>query len=180
MTDDLLERAIAYLLAALPDARADLDGPTPCHDWNLRMLLAHIDESLTALREGFGHGRVCHTPTAPRAVRAGAPPIRMRATGLLGDWTNARPTHVTVDGRPIPVPLFSAVAALELTVHAWDLTAATHTPTPIPHHLARELLTVAPQLVPPTDRHPLFAPPLPTPTTTPSNVLLAYLGRAPR
>ncbi|MEU0506568.1 hypothetical protein [Nocardia sp. NPDC005998] len=177
MTDDLLERAVAYLLAVLPAIGPDLSAPTPCRLWNTRMLLAHIDESIAALRDGLANGHVRLTPGAPVATCAGTVHIRSRAEALLDDWANEHPESVVVFDKPVSTRVLGTVGALELTIHAWDLTATAPTAPPIPDHLARELLTVAPNLVPAADRWPLFAPPIEPPTTTPTDRLLAYLGR---
>ncbi|WP_433193373.1 maleylpyruvate isomerase family mycothiol-dependent enzyme [Nocardia sp. CA-107356] len=177
MTDDLLERAVAYLLAVLHDIGPDLSAPTPCRGWNLRMLLAHVDESIATLREGLAGGRVRITPGPPRPSCAGTLHIRSRAMGLLSDWANEHPGRVVIYGEPMPAALLGTLGALELTVHAWDLTATGPDAPPIPDRLARELLTVAPELVPIADRWPLFGPPIEPPTAAPGDRLLAYLGR---
>ncbi|MFX0574985.1 maleylpyruvate isomerase family mycothiol-dependent enzyme [Nocardia nepalensis] len=177
MTDDLLERAVVYLLSVLTEVGPDLSAPTPCRGWNARMLLAHVDESIAALREGLAGGQVRLTPGAPLPSCAGTLHIRIRAEALLGDWANEHPESVVVFGRPIPARVLGMVGALELTVHAWDLAAIYPSATPIPDRLARELLTVAPELVPVADRWPLFGPPIEPPTATPGDRLLAYLGR---
>ncbi|MGW4773752.1 maleylpyruvate isomerase family mycothiol-dependent enzyme [Nocardia sp. NPDC004278] len=177
MTDDLLERAVAYLLAVLPAIGPDLSAPTPCRGWNTRMLLAHVDESIAALREGLAGGQVRLTPGAPTPNCAGSLHIRSRAEALLDDWANEHPESVVVYGRPVSARVLGTVGALELTIHAWDLTATDQSAAPIPDPLARELLSVAPKLVPVADRWPLFAPPIEPPTAAPTDRLLAYLGR---
>ncbi|MEV4239291.1 maleylpyruvate isomerase family mycothiol-dependent enzyme [Nocardia sp. NPDC049737] len=176
MSEDLLERAVAYLLSVLPDLGSDLSTPTGCRGWNTRMLLAHVDESIAALREGLTGGQVA-MPGAPLPNCAGTLHIRSRAMALLGAWANERPRSVVVFGRPVPAHVLGTVGALELAVHAWDLAAARSNPPPIPDRLARELLSVAPELVPLADRSPLFAAPIEPRTTAPGDQLLAYLGR---
>ncbi|MEV5839276.1 maleylpyruvate isomerase family mycothiol-dependent enzyme [Nocardia sp. NPDC052112] len=177
MSDDLLERAVAYLLSVLPDIGSDLSAPTPCRGWNTRTLLAHVDESIAVLREGLAGGQVA-MPGPPLPNCAGTLHIRSRAVGLLGDWVNEHPGSVVVFGSPVPARVFGTVGALELAVHAWDLAAARSDAPPLPERLARELLSVASELVPVADRWPLFGPPIEPPTTAPSDRLLAYLGRA--
>src|SRR2546429_2325925 len=55
----LLERAINYTLGCLrlvtPEA---LSHDTPCADWDLRALLAHLDDSLRVLCEAVDAGAV--------------------------------------------------------------------------------------------------------------------------
>ncbi|MFG3436181.1 maleylpyruvate isomerase family mycothiol-dependent enzyme [Nonomuraea sp. NPDC047897] len=55
----LLERAIAYALGALLlVTRGDLYRRTPCGGWDVADLLAHLDDSVTALHEAADLGRV--------------------------------------------------------------------------------------------------------------------------
>ena len=52
---ELLDRALGYtrvVLAGVPGA--DLDRRTPCRDWNLGQLLAHMDDALDAFTEAAG------------------------------------------------------------------------------------------------------------------------------
>ncbi|MFD0362419.1 maleylpyruvate isomerase family mycothiol-dependent enzyme [Nocardia sp. GCM10030253] len=177
MTRDLFDRSVLYLLCALQGVGADLTRPTPCRGWDLRMLLAHVDESIAALREGVAAGRICAIPAIRHPDATAVARVQAAAAGLLGDLTHYASNPVLVSDTPLPAETLGAVGALELTVHAWDI-AAVHTPSVrIPDELAGELLTVAPRLVPITGRHPLFAPPVPAQTTGPSDRLLAYLGR---
>ena len=54
-----------------------------------------------------------------------------------------------------------ATAALEITVHGWDVGQATGRRTRIPDDLAEGLLAVAQQVIDPVDRGPRFASPRP-------------------
>ncbi|WP_405180468.1 maleylpyruvate isomerase family mycothiol-dependent enzyme [Nocardia sp. NBC_01377] len=175
-----LPLAVEFLRETLEHVGTDLSVPTPCHGWDLRMLLAHLDESIATLREGLTTGRIGPPPTRPRPNCAGTEPIRLRAEGLLADWTRLRPHPVTIGDLPIPTTVLGAAAALELTAHAWDLGQSTGQPTLIPDGLAHELLPVAHQLVPIIGRSPLFAPPLRSSAATAGDRLLSHLGRTPR
>ncbi len=61
----LLEPSVTYavgvVLAVTPEL---LSRPTPCRGWDLRMLLRHACESLAAIGEGIGTGRVGRDPAA--------------------------------------------------------------------------------------------------------------------
>jgi uncharacterized protein (TIGR03086 family) len=197
----LLERAAGFSLEAIggvggiggaggvtPDL---LSQPTPCRGWDLRMLLSHADESLTALHEGITAGTVA---LISQAALAPSPPppdpvsaFRDRVTGLLrasraclvpggprGD------SVITVADRPMTLGTLRAVAALEIAVHGWDITQACGRRLPIPSPLAADLLELSQLLVPPGGRFPLFAPPVPVSgEASPSDRLAAYLGRHP-
>ncbi|MFQ6331328.1 maleylpyruvate isomerase family mycothiol-dependent enzyme [Nocardia sp. CWNU-33] len=177
MNRDLFDRSVLYLLCALRGLGSDLTRPTPCHGWDVRMLLAHVEESIAALREGVAGGRIYATPATRHPDATAVAHVQAAATGLLGDLTHYSPNPVLVSDTPLPAEILGAAGALELTVHAWDIAVA-HTPSvQIPDALAGDLLTIAPQLVPITGRDPLFGPPVPTYTTRPGEQLLAYLGR---
>jgi len=181
----LLEPSISYALGvALAVTPELLSRPTPCREWDLRMLLRHACESLAAFGEGIEAGRVGLDP-APEDGTLPADPARAfrdRAGQLLDAWTG--PGHqrrvVDIAGCPLAASVMAATAALEVAVHGWDISRACGQRQPIPRALATGLLTIAPVLVPRTGRHPLFAAPVNLAATAgPSDRLTAFLGRSP-
>jgi uncharacterized protein (TIGR03086 family) len=184
--DRLLEPSISYalgvVLAVTPE---QLPYPTPCREWDLRMLLRHASESLAALREGIETGRVGLDPPAEDADLAADPArvFRDRACQLLDACTGPghRRQAIEVDGCPLATGVMTATAALEVAVHGWDISRACAASQPIPRALAAALLAIAPVLVPRTGRHPLFAAPVTVAATAdPSDQLAAFLGRIPQ
>ncbi|WNV90572.1 TIGR03086 family metal-binding protein [Umezawaea sp. Da 62-37] len=172
----LLERAITYTLGCLQAVTPDaLSRPTPCHDWDLRTLLWHLIDSLTALREAAedGHVSLDGDPVDPDDPITAA---RDRARDLLGAWTaqDGRP-EVSVGGCPVTTEIVARAGALEVAVHGWDIARACDVPRPIPPALADELYPSALLLVSDADRPSRFAEALPP--ATPADRLLAYLGR---
>ena len=181
----LLEASIGYALGmALAVTPESLSRPTPCGEWDLRMLLRHACESLAAFGEGIGAGRVDLDPPAEDGVLAADPAraFRDRAGQLLDTWTG--PGHqrqvVEIAGCPLAASVMAAAAALEVAVHGWDISRACGQRQPIPRALAIDLLAVAPVLVPRACRHPLFAKPVTVAAMAgPSDRLAAFLGRSP-
>lgn len=174
---ELLERALGYTRVRLAGVRPELLArPTPCDRWDLAGLLAHMEDSLDAFLEAAG-GSVALTPVpAPHPTRVGA--LSEKACALLGAWTHGPPATVTVGSRPLGSALLGATAALEITVHGWDVGVATGHPAPIPADLAAILLEVAHAVVTDADRGSRFAAPVPAPPGAPYDVrLLAFLGR---
>jgi uncharacterized protein (TIGR03086 family) len=174
-TRDRLDVA-GRLVAADPGA---LGRPTPCAGWNLDDLLAHMDDALDAFTEAAG-GAV--------DVRAGAtsrgriPLVKHKACSLLAAWSRPAPGDVVLEAGGARVdlvsPLLVGTAALEVTVHGWDVGAAVGHPTPLPDGLASELLPLARVVVAPGDRGSRFAAPRPSaPDASPGEALLAFLGR---
>jgi uncharacterized protein (TIGR03086 family) len=181
----LLEPSIGYavgvVLAVTPEL---LSRPTPCREWDLRMLLRHASESLAAFGEGIEAGRISLEPAAEDGDLAADPArvFRDRAGWLLGAWTS--PGHqrqvIEIAGCPLAASVMAAMAALEIAVHGWDISRACGPARPIPPALAIDLLAIAHALVPGTGRHPLFAAPVTVAATAgPSDRLAAYLGRTP-
>ena len=172
---ELLERSLGYTRMVLAGAaRADLAAPTPCREWTLRDLLAHMDDSLDAFGEASG-GRVVLTPAGatPRVVV-----LQQKACALLGLWSGAGPSGVSVGGVDLATDLLVATAALEVTVHGWDVSQATGDRTPIPDQLALDLLPIARRTVTEDDRGVRFAPALFDPAGAGADArLLAFLGR---
>ncbi len=181
----LLELSISYALGAAWAVTPELlPRPTPCRGWDLRMLLRHACESLTALGQGIETGRVGLEPAEDGDLAADpARAFRDHAGQLLDAWTS--PGHqrqvIEIAGCPLAAGDMAAAAALEVAVHGWDISRACGPGQPIPRPLATSLLAIAPVLVPRAGRHPLFAAPVTMPATAgPSDQLAAFLGRAPR
>lgn len=181
----LLEPSISYALGvALAVTPEHLSRPTPCREWDLRMLLRHASESLAVLAEGIQSGRVDLDPAAEglAVVADPARAFRDRARQLRAAWTSpgCQRQIIEIAGCPLGASLMAAAAALEVAVHGWDISRACGRRQPIPTALADDLLMMAPVLVPLTGRHPLFAAPVTVPATaSPSDRLAAFLGRAP-
>lgn len=171
----LLERALGYTRDALATVGADRSGPTPCVEWSLADLLVHMDDGLDAFLEAAG-GAV--RVEVPRRPGADLELLQAKACHLLGVWSASTPDHVVVGDRPVPTGLLVTAAALEITVHGWDVGRATGAGRDIPDDLARALMPVAQAVVLPEDRPERFATPWRTGPEAPSaDVLLGFLGR---
>ncbi len=178
---ELLDRSLAYTRVMLADVTADnLDRRTPCTGWDLRRLLAHMEDALDAFTEAAA-GRVEIDPVPQTDTRVEA--LREKACALLGAWTAAQPAasdRVAVGDVGMEAPLLVATAALEITVHGWDVGQATGRRTRIPDDLALGLLAIAHQVIDAEDRGPRFATPRPTTAAAGADErLLAWTGRAP-
>jgi uncharacterized protein (TIGR03086 family) len=183
----LLEQAIGYAgLSVLDVTPALLPRPTPCRGWNLDMLLRHTGDSLAALHDGTVTGHIGLTPAAPdlgAAANPAADPARIfqdRAGRLLAAQATAGrlPQVLDIGGLPLPAVAMECAGAIEIAVHGWDISQACGQCRPIPDALAACLLAIAPLLIPPTGRHPLFSPPVgATARAGPGDRLVAFLGR---
>lgn len=177
----LLERAISYTLGSLlivtPEA---MSRPSPCRGWNLRTLLAHMDDSLVALCEAVYVGQVTlDLPDADGPVLDPVATLRSRACGLLSAWHRAdSPAAVSIAGSPLTAGILTSAGAIEVTVHGWDVAVACGRQRPIPDSLAEEMLELVPLFVTAADRPGRFGPALAVPPLAqPGERLLAFLGR---
>jgi uncharacterized protein (TIGR03086 family) len=180
----LLERAINYTLGSLhlvtPEAFA---RRTPCQAWNLRALLAHMNDSLLALSEAADLGRVDldgpvddRDPTVDPVTR-----LRNNACQLLGAWTAAGPRQtVAIADWSLTAGILTSTGAIEVAVHGWDVARACGQDRPIPPSMAAELLELSQVIVTDDDRPGRFAAPVDVPPRAdPGDRLVAFLGRHP-
>lgn len=182
----LLERAIGYTRSCLTLVSDPLlDHPTPCAQWDLRTLLEHMDDALTAFAEAGSVGRVgagpAPAPGPDLTARLLTDRLRSHACAVLGAWSaDARPATVQVGGpgRPVLDPgVLASVGALEIAVHGWDVARACGADRPLPDALASDLLRVAPVVVGAADRPARFGPEREAVGGGASDRLLALLGR---
>jgi uncharacterized protein (TIGR03086 family) len=178
---ELLDRSLAYTCGALAGVDdspgGQLGRPTPCARWDLGRLLAHMEDALDAFTEAAA-GLVEVHQAAPSGSRVST--LRAKAGALLGTWLVATPARVAVGPTSVAAPLLVATAALEITVHGWDVHRATGTDTPVPDDLAAGLLGLAHAVVGPADRLRRFGPALESPgSLSPGEQLVAFLGRVP-
>jgi uncharacterized protein (TIGR03086 family) len=176
----LLERAIGYTRVALGHVTpATLRNPTPCTDWDLSALLAHMVDSLDALTEAADVGYVAlSVPCGPATGVPAVEQLRVKACSLLGAWSHAAGTEVLVGDRLLGSSLLACAGALEVAVHGWDVARATGAELPLPAVLAADLMPWAHELVVEQDRPGRFAPVLDVPADAgPATRLLGVLGR---
>ncbi|WP_139979989.1 TIGR03086 family metal-binding protein [Nocardioides litoris] len=176
---ELLERALGYTRGALQPVRpAHLTRPTPCTGWSLDALLDHMDDALDAFTDG-AEGLIAVEP-GPRPLGTRVETLQVKACALLGAWSlpTTGPT-VVVGGASLPTAVVVRAAALEITVHGWDVARTTGRGPLLPAALAADLLPVAHALVDPLDRGTRFAPAYADDAAAPPEArLLGFLGRS--
>ncbi|GAB3417197.1 DinB family protein [Flindersiella endophytica] len=184
----LFERAVGYTLGCLQLVRPSLlDRPTPCAGWDVRALLAHMNDSLLALHEAIAHGSVGLDPYDDFGDPAADPvaTLKNRACALLGEWSAAGertspPEPVAIADLVLTTELVAGTGAIEVAVHGWDLARACGADRPIPLGLAADLLPLVPFFVTEEDRPIRFAARVPVPRDAElGDQLLAFLGRDP-
>ena len=189
---ELLEQAIDYTRDVLADIdEDDLDLPTPCRQWQLKELLSHMDDALTAFTEA-AVGSIALSPAW--IEQSGLLPdqpgildrLRPNACLLLSVWAvRSAVPDISVGMVTVPGDVLLSTAALEISVHGWDVdqtvTAGRDTyPRRIPEDLAVRLLDTAHDVIAEADRGRRFAAALAVSPLAPADDrLLAFLGRHP-
>jgi uncharacterized protein (TIGR03086 family) len=186
----LLASAIRYALGACAQvAPGEMVLPTPCAEWDLAALLAHLAASMADVESALRAGRLdldpadLSAPGLPEGPLPGHPVevLRDRAANLLvACYDHHGPERlVLVGGLPLAAGIIACTGAVEIAVHGWDVSAARGRGAPIPPELATRMLGLCPLLV--TSRAGLFAPPVEVrPQASPGDQLVAYLGRVPK
>jgi uncharacterized protein (TIGR03086 family) len=190
----LLAGAIGYALGTCARVTpGEMGLPTPCADWDLEALLAHLAASMADLESAIRTGFLDLGPPGPASASSGlrgvqgaqwvepVEVLRDQAANLLVTCYDhhgpGRP--VLVGGLPLPIGIVACTGAVEIAVHGWDVSAALGRAEEIPAGLATRMLGLYPLLV--ASRAGLFGPPVEvSPQASPGHRLVAYLGRNPR
>jgi uncharacterized protein (TIGR03086 family) len=185
-TIELLDQGYAWTAARIAAVPVDgLDAPTPCPEWNLRDLLDHTIGTLAMLVDAIASDPAADGPDAPE-VRALGSTSWDRAIAELADRNRRAWRAPGVMDRTyelpvgtMPAPVVASASLLELVVHGWDISQATGEAAAIPDALAVPVLEFARQALGDANRGDKFAADLGR-GETPSDRLVAYLGRTPR
>ncbi|WP_433435338.1 TIGR03086 family metal-binding protein [Nonomuraea sp. CA-141351] len=173
-TLDLVDEGLAWTTARIAAVPADaLDAPTPCDDWDLRTLLDHTVESLAIFADALDGGGATATGPWDAAMADLATRTRLawRQPGAM-DRTYEPPFGA------MPGPVMASTNLLEAVVHGWDISQASGEAASIPDDLALAILAFAHAAVGEAQRGDAFGPALDI-GATPSEQLVAYLGRTP-
>jgi uncharacterized protein (TIGR03086 family) len=176
---ELLDHGYAWTAARIAAVPAEsLDAPTPCSLWNLQELLDHTIGALTMLTDAVAAApsKAEFASTAwDRAIAELAARSRRawEAPGVM-DRTMTLPIGT------LPANVVLSGTLLELVTHGWDISHSGGEAADIPDVLALPVLEFA-RHSPAVDanRGDAFAADLGI-GDTPSDQLVAYLGRKPR
>jgi uncharacterized protein (TIGR03086 family) len=169
-----------------------LDRPTPCDDWDVRALLGHlvgVHRRIAHVGAGGHFSDVPADPAAgssvddPAAALAAARADIDRVWGLDGRDDTVLDRELTVPWGTMPGRFVGFGYVQELTVHAWDLAAATDRTGGLDEDLAAATEETSHRMLPAEPRGgPIpFGPPVPVADgAAPYARLVAWLGREPR
>jgi uncharacterized protein (TIGR03086 family) len=181
----LLVGAIGYTLGVCAlVGPGDMTLPTPCAEWDLAMLLAHLSGSMADLETAIRTGTLDLERPPDNAAGDPVETLRDQAAQLLCTvyGYDGAVRFVAVAGLPVPAGLVACTGAVEIAEHGWDVSAARGSACrlipPIPDVLATRMLQVCPLVV--AGREGLFAGPVEVPAqASPGDRLVGFLGRDP-
>jgi uncharacterized protein (TIGR03086 family) len=173
-------RELASLVQAVRDSQ--LSNPTPCPDWSVGDLIAHI----SGLTVEFTYA-ARKEPTPERAGEGLTDGWRDRIAGDLGALANAWQEPQAYEGETHAGPVTlsgtetARVALNEVTVHGWDLAQATGQPYEgDPDAVEACIAFVRAFDAPANAGGGLFGPPVELPTDSePVATLVGLTGRDP-
>ena len=145
ITQTLMPEAGAAVAAAVRGgARADLAGPTPCHDWDLRTLLQHfVGTSGAFVRAGRTKALDPDDPWGSNATLdeqnwADQLAGQVEAMGLV--WNRPQAWIGSIQGAQMPAPAIGELGLIEVMLHGWDVARATGQSLRVSEELGAELL----------------------------------------
>ena len=155
----------------------DLRAATPCAEFTVGQLEAHLLSSLTSLASLTGTTLI--PVTADRIETRIADPAQQ----AVESWTQ-RGLEGTVQAGPqqLPAALAASILSVEFLVHAWDFASATGHKVLVADEVAAYVLTLAEQIITPELRETAgFNPAIHIDSDAPVfDRLLAFTGRAIR
>jgi uncharacterized protein (TIGR03086 family) len=150
-----------------------LGRPTPCSEWTVGDLFAHVVGTLDRFASGAG--------AAEQGAAAGTPVERFDAAVRrnLAAWRTVSDPEATValPFGAFPAHLAAAMNQLDALVHGWDLAAALGVPLELPDEVAEVALRTAEIRCRQEPRSPAWGPELPARDESARERLLALTGR---
>ena len=174
MNTELFGRATDYARGVLAELTYDdLRRPTPCEGWDAGRVVLHLADVIDALIGLLETGALA-LPQTPRTDDPG--PV------ALVDERLAKLTHAfSVAADATGVENAALAGAVELTTHGWDIGVGRHPVHRIPESLAEHVLALVSPALDVSARGENFAAPIDIPSNaSPSDRLVAFLGRVPR
>ncbi len=180
---------------AVEDARAvvsavrseDMTRPTPCTEWDVRLLIAHMVGVCQAFTTALRGGTMDAAVARGGATFAGDDSIaayEWAADEVMREWEapGALEKTLRLPLGPTPASLGIKVFTADQLIHAWDLARAIGRPYGIDEALAAQTLEMMQGLLKPEMRGPSggFDQAQPVPDDAPiQDRLLAFAGRRP-
>ncbi len=134
-------RTISVAVESAGDA--DLAGPTPCTDFDLRTLLTHFAGTTTALARAAATGEL--DPEDPWGSKVTltedwAGQLVGNLNQMSAGWTKADIWSGSIENSPMPARAIGEMALIEVLLHGWDIARASGNDITVSAPLAAEML----------------------------------------
>ena len=161
-----------------------LHDPTPCRDWDVRLLLNHIIGGNYMFAEVARGGTAEATGEMEDYTRPNPGSNYLTsAESVLAAWSEpgVMQRRCRMPFGEIPAPAAVSIHFLDVVVHGWDLARATGQDTAIDADLAEEALDISHGFLSPELRAlGAFGPEIPAADDDPLHArLVAFMGRRP-
>ena len=181
-TIDALAQTFDHTTIVIGGVRPDqMDAATPCSEWDVRALLTHTVGVVTNIGNGVRGGEMID-PNAIALDDNVEAQFRTAAASTLAAWrVTGLDAEVNIGAGPMPASVAAGINLLDTTAHAWDIARATGQSDELPADLAIAALAAA-QLVVDDDTRKfagIDAAVAVGPDATPTEALVAFLGRTP-
>lgn len=178
-----LDSAFDHTATVVAGVRPDqMDGPTPCTEWDVRALMAHTLGVVTNIGRGVEGQELLGDVNGLTLDGDAAAQFRTAAARTLAAWKQADlAAEVNIGAGPMPGMAAASINLLDTATHSWDLARATGQPEELPGDLATQVLGASRQIVTPEIRqYAGFGDAVEVDAdATPTQQLVAFLGRRP-
>ncbi len=156
-------------------------APTPCTEWDVRALLAHMVGVLTNMERGVTGAALLPDVNGITLDDDVASQFGAAADRALAAWrTNGLDGEVNVGAGAMPAALAASINLVDTTAHTWDLARATGQSAQLPDALATTTLQVAEGFVDGVREFAgISAAVAVDASASPTEKFAAYMGRRP-
>ena len=178
------EAGTTVATAVRASAAADLAGPTPCGDWDLRTLVRHfVGTSGAFLRAGPTKALDPDDPCGTHAVldeADWADQLADQIEAMGAAWSHPEAWTGSVEGAQMPAPAVGELGLIELMLHGWDVARAGGQSLDVSDDLGAELLRCLEPTLDQGRQFEVYGPPVRVPEDAPAFVrALGLSGRDP-
>ena len=181
-TLDALGQTFDHTASVIASVRPDqMTAPTPCSEWDVRALLTHTVGVVTNIGLGV-RGAEMSDPNGITLDDDVAAQFRTAAASTLAAWRAAGLEGETnIGAGPMPASVAANINLVDTTTHAWDIARSTGQSENLPDDLAVSVLAAAQSFLNDDIRKfaGIDAAVAVGPEATPTEALIAFLGRKP-
>jgi uncharacterized protein (TIGR03086 family) len=151
---DALTRTFDHTTTVVGKVGSDqLDAPTPCREWTVRDLLAHMTGVVMNMGRGASGEALLPDVNAVELDPDLAAQFRTEADRTLSAWTaRGLDGDLDIGAGPMPATAGIGINLLDTATHTWDLARATGQDAALPDDLAVFVFGVARGIVSPEVR----------------------------